>query len=114
MRVIDEYRDSEQASEHDGEQGSDRPSDLGSTSGEGDVRRHGSIEALTWDVDGEQFLVVQSRDLPDTTGDQISALMVALECSELEAWHALRIIREDGEFVMSVSADIDDLPQHAA
>ena len=40
--------------------------------------------------------------------------MVALECSELEAWHALRIIREDGEFVMSVSADIDDLPQHAA
>jgi hypothetical protein len=85
-----------------------------SEAGGNGTHRDGSLGGFTWAVDGEEFVVVQSCDLPDTTAEQVEALMVALECSELEAWHALRIIREDGEFVMSVSADIDDLPQHAA
>lgn len=73
-----------------------------------------SVPGFTWDVDGTEVVVVQRSDLRGTTADHVGTLMEVLECSELEAWHALRIIREDGEFVTSVSSDIEDLPLSVA
>lgn len=72
------------------------------------------ITTSTWEVEGIEYRIVKPTNRPVSADRQIAALMALLECSELEATHALRIIMEDGEFITSVQADIDDLPLTAA
>ena len=61
-----------------------------------------------WDVDGAEVRII-TADVIDGDASQVQVLMTLLECSEVEAEHVLRIIREDGEFITSVHADIDAL-----
>ena len=64
----------------------------------------------TWTVDGEEVFAVALRDVHSSShADAVAALELALECSRLEAEHAYRVIVADGEFVVSVSQDIDTL-----
>jgi hypothetical protein len=83
----------------------EHPMDTSSTDG---------ITTSIWEVEGTEYRIVRPTNRPVSADRQITALMALLECSELEASHALRIIMEDGEFIMSVQADIDDLPLTAA
>jgi len=64
---------------------------------------------MTWDVDGEKFLVVRTADVPSSPKGQVGFLQQLLECSEREAEYARQIIMEDGEFIISVQGDIDRL-----
>mgnify|MGYP001822927689 CR=1 FL=1 len=66
------------------------------------------INESRWDVDGTEVRIITPER---TEGDaaQLHVLMAMLECSEVEAEHVLRILREDGEFITSVHADIDAL-----
>jgi len=64
---------------------------------------------MTWDVDGEKFLVVRTADVPSSPKGQVRFLQQLLECSEREAEYARQIIMEDGEFIISVQGDIDRL-----
>jgi hypothetical protein len=72
------------------------------------------ITTSTWDVEGVEYRIVRPTAKPVSANRQVAALMALLECGELEARHVLRIIMEDGEFITSVQADIDDLPLTAA
>ena len=72
-----------------------------------DSTNAGITESM-WDVDGAEVRII-TADRVDTDAGQIQVLMSLLECSEVEALHVLRIIREDGEFITSVHADIDAL-----
>ena len=67
-----------------------------------------------WDVEGDELQVVRLEGTVRHEGHAIRVLQEALECSELEAEHAFRVICEDGEFVTSVRGDLDDLPLSAA
>ena len=64
------------------------------------------VSQTTWEVDGTEFHVVGFTDEPTSMDEAIRLLQVALDCTELEARHAHRIIEEDGEFVTSVHEDI--------
>ena len=64
------------------------------------------VTQTTWEVDGTEFQVVGFTDEPTSMNEAIRLLQVALDCTELEARHAHRIIEEDGEFVTSVHEDI--------
>ena len=66
-----------------------------------------------WDVDGCEYRVVTLDDSPQMH-DAVRLLRDVLDCTELEAEHAYRVIREDGEFITSVQGDIEDLPLFAA
>jgi hypothetical protein len=79
-----------------------------------DTHSTDGITTSIWEVDGTEYCIVKPAGKPVSADRQIAALMSLLECSELEASHALRIIREDGEFITSVQGDIDDLPLTAA
>jgi hypothetical protein len=68
-----------------------------------------ATEAMTWDVDGEEFLVVRPGDVPQSPRGQVRFLQQLLECSEREAEYARQVIMEDGEFIVSVQGDIDSL-----
>ena len=67
----------------------------------------------TWDVDGVEYRIVRFDDTP-SDDVAVHLLQEALDCTVLEAEHAFRVIREDGEFVTSVHADIEELPLFAA
>ena len=71
------------------------------------------IAESTWEVDGGEVRILTATDSNDDL-DLVQVLMALLECTELEARHVLRIIREDGEFITSVHADIEELPLTAA
>ena len=79
-----------------------------------DIHSADGITTSIWEVEGIEYRIVKPTNRPVSADRQITALMTLLECSELEASHALRIIMEDGEFITSVQADIDDLPLTAA
>lgn len=68
------------------------------------------VVETTWTVDGEELFAVALHDVHTASHtDAVAALELALECSRWEAEHAYRVIVEDGEFVVSVSRDIDTL-----
>ena len=67
------------------------------------------VSQTTWEVDGDEFCVVGFNAQPTSMDEAIRLLQVALDCTELEARHAHRIIEEDGEFVTSVHDDIAQL-----
>ncbi len=67
-----------------------------------------------WAVDGDELQVVRLQGAVRHERDAVRVLQDALECSELEAEYAFRVICEDGEFVTSVRGDLDDLPLSAA
>lgn len=62
-------------------------------------------EALI-DVDGREYRMLWLADQRGADDAAIEALREILECGDLEAEHAYRIIREDGEFITSVHDDI--------
>ena len=72
-----------------------------------DNENAGIIDSM-WDVDGVEVRII-TAETTDGESAQRQVLMTLLECSEVEAQHVLRIIREDGEFITSVHADIDAL-----
>ena len=67
------------------------------------------VTQTVWEVDGDEFQVIGFQEEPTTTDEAIRMLQLALDCTELEARHAHRIIEEDGEFVTSVHDDIAHL-----
>ena len=67
-----------------------------------DTHSADGITTSTWEVEGTEYRIVTPTNRPVSADRQIAALMALLECSELEASHALRIIMEDGEFITSV------------
>lgn len=76
---------------------------------------HSSIEStteMTWQVDGEEYTLVRSSDVPDTPEGMVEFLGELLGCNRLEAEYAYRILMEDSEFITSVTNDIDSLPEY--
>lgn len=71
------------------------------------------ITETVWDVDGCAYRVVTLDECPQMS-DAVRLLRDVLDCTELEAQHAYRVIREDGEFITSVHGDIEELPLFAA
>ena len=74
---------------------------------------HGNLEStteMTWEVDGEEFQLVQLDEVPSNPKDMVELLGELLGCNRLEAEYAYRILMEDSEFITSVTSDIDSLP----
>lgn len=69
-----------------------------------------SATEMTWEVDGEEYQLVQSSDVPETPEAMVEFLGELLGCNHLEAEYAYRILMEDSEFITSVTHDIDSLP----
>ena len=69
----------------------------------------GGVTEMTWTDDGDEVRIVRFAGTATNEAGAVELLQELLECSRLEAEHAYTVILEDGEFITSVYADIDDL-----
>lgn len=65
---------------------------------------------MTWEVDGDEYTLVRFTDVPSDPKGMVEFLQDIMGCNRLEAERAFTILMEDGEFIASVTRDIDELP----